>query len=179
MADELNTLNQIEIGGETYKAWTTKEDLPTDYAQQGSDSTATNTAIKALLVVVQGLIGQSTDDRTAATLFGKLAAVIYAVGNIDFSALAKESTLNTVKALIGEATDASTAATLFGKLAAVLSAVGNIDFSTLAKQEQLLWLNQFWGITGATEFTAATDEEIEDELDDIWAEITGEESSES
>lgn len=103
-------------------------------ALQGTDATATNTALKSLLQVIQGLIGTATDEQTAATLFGKIAAVLYAVGNIDFSAIAKESTLNTVKALIGEATDAATAATLFGKLAAVLSAVGNIDFSTLAKQ---------------------------------------------
>ena len=70
-------------------------------------------------------VGTSSDSAATATLFGKLAAVLAAFGNIPF---------DTITDLIGEATDTAIDPTVFGRLAAVLAAVGNIDFSTLAKQ---------------------------------------------
>ena len=39
---------------------------------------------------------------------------------------------------------------------AIIYAINNYDTSALAKQEQLLWLNQFLGITGSTSYTALT-----------------------
>lgn len=151
MADELNTLNQIEIGGETYKAWTTKEDLPTDYAQQGSDSTATNTAIKALLVVVQGLIGQSIDDRTAATLFGKLAAIIEAISGIHIDIPDNIATKDDVTAAKQAILDA-------------LSHISPEDPNSKA-------LAEFFGVTVLQGYEFMTDTEVTDELEDIMQAI--------
>ena len=120
---------------------------------------------------VKTLLGTPQDLKTAATVFGRLARIIDKIDNIDFSEITQN--IDSIKTLIGEATDPQTAATIFGKLAEVLAAISNIDFSALAKQEQLLWLNQFWGIVGATEYEAATEQEIIDELSQIWEDEFG------
>ena len=47
-------------------------------------------AASPLLTNLASLVGTSTDTASARTVFGKLAAVLAAVGNIDFSTLAKQ-----------------------------------------------------------------------------------------
>ena len=61
---------------------------------------------------------------------------------------------------VGSASDSSSATTVFGKIKAVFEHAHN--------------LAQFFGITSATSFTAATPWEIGNELVDIWHNITGE-----
>lgn len=109
-------------------------------AKQGTNSEATNTAILAAfntidfsslatktgqeaaaadLLILKQRIGEATDTASAQTLFGKIAAVIAAVGNIDFSALAHETSVKSGNTTtIGELTNAS-----YG-LAALKEAIG-------------------------------------------------------
>lgn len=84
-----------------------------EVAKQGDNPNATNTVIleafshidfsalatkadqeaAAELLILKQRIGESIDPDTAQTIFGKIAAVLTAVTNIDFSSIAKELTL--------------------------------------------------------------------------------------
>lgn len=86
---------------------------------------------------VKDAVGESTDQATAPTLFGKLAAVLAAVGGIDFSDLAHEANatqnrnaiLNAIQSI-----DLSALATESNATAnkqALLTAIQNIDLTSI------------------------------------------------
>ena len=114
-------------------------------AKQGDNPNATNTAIleafshidfTALatkegqeeaateLLILKQRIGESTDSDTAQTIFGKIAAVLTAVANIDFSSIAKEETLSTgILRILQELAPKATQAQLETATAAIINAL--------------------------------------------------------
>lgn len=114
-------------------------------AKQGDNPNATNTAIleafshidfTALatkegqeeaateLLILKQRIGESTDPDTAQTIFGKIAAVLTAVTNIDFSSIAKEETLSSgIIRILQELAPKATQAQLESATAAIINAL--------------------------------------------------------
>lgn len=94
------------------------------------------------------------------------------------------------KAQVGDPSDADTATTVFGRLKKIIDFLTGIvttnpyakdstvakdatvaKEATTAKEEHLNWLNQFFNITNATTFTAATDVEVLNELEAVWKSV--------
>ena len=114
-------------------------------AKQGDNPNATNTAIleafshidftalatkegqeeaAAELLILKQRIGESTDPDTTQTIFGKIAAVLTAVTNIDFYSIAKEETLSTgILRILQELAPKATQAQLETATAAIINAL--------------------------------------------------------
>ena len=78
----------------------------------------------AELLILKQRIGESTDPDTAQTIFGKIAAVLTAVTNIDFSSIAKEETLSSgILRILQELAPKATQAQLESATTAIINAL--------------------------------------------------------